>query len=389
MNKGILCRSTRVVLAAAAAILGVACTPSSNSGTSVGAGEIGISDSEYSLEALIAAAKNEDGITVADATGKILEMADRFTAKYGIQATGVKLAASAQEEILIRESQAQNTKTDVFNMSNLPTVTAQIIPEGLGVSWMPPDLKTQVPTEYQDPAITSVNPWMWVYNSEVYDSCPINNVWALTDAEWTGRVSIPDPMLRNETMYWFNQMEAHGDDAMAAAYEDYFGQPLPEDAGSATAEWVRRLAANDPQLAESDSDVGPVVGAPGQAKPSMGFVSAAIFGDAKESGFLLRACDGLKPWIGQLTPRVAVIATGTDSPNAAKLFVHYMMTEEGMLPQLEDGKISTNQTATAPPDEPSGAFALLDQFFTNDSSTTADDYARLQDWQDLWTTNLV
>ena len=41
--------------------------------------EIGIKDADYSLEALIEAAKKEPGITVVDATGKIVTMAEAFT----------------------------------------------------------------------------------------------------------------------------------------------------------------------------------------------------------------------------------------------------------------------------------------------------------------------
>lgn len=353
--------------------------------TGPGATEIGIPDADYTLEALIEAAKKEPPITVVDATGKIVAMAENFTAEYGVQATGVKMSATEQEEVLIREARARNVQTDVFNMSNLPNVTSQFIPEGYAISWLAPDLKEQIPAAFQTPAITSNNPWLWVYNSEVYSSCPIDNWWALTDEKWTGKVSIPDPMLRNETMFWFNQIEENADDQMAAAYQEYFGEALPSDATSAMAEWMKRFAQNKPNLQKSDSDVGPVVGAPGQTEPFMGFVSAAIFGDAEEDGFFLGRCDGLKPWLGQLTPRVAVIAAGTDSPNAAKLFARYMMTPEGMAPQMADGKMSTNSTAVMPADEPSGIFEVQDQLFVNNSATSPNDVARLQDWQDLWT----
>src|SRR5690606_10261662 len=104
------------------------------------------------------------------------------------------------------------------------------------------------------------------------------------------KIAIPDPLLRNETMFWFNQIETHGDDLMRDAYEDYFGEPLGGDVESATAEWVARFAANKPTVTKSDSDVGPIVGAPGQADPFMGFLSAAIFGDAEESGYFLGVC---------------------------------------------------------------------------------------------------
>lgn len=342
------------VIAASTALLAAGCSPSG--GPDEGnqdsePQELGISDADYSLDKLIEEAKKEDPIVVVDATGKIQDMAENFTEKYGIEATGVKMSASEQAEVIEREAAANNVKSDVFNMSNLPEVTSNFLPQGLGVSWLPPDLEDQIPAEYRSPAITSLNPWMWVYNNDKEDTCPVDNWWALTDADWKGKVSIPDPQLRNETMFWFNQIAENADDEMAQAYKDYFGKDLPDGTDSATELWVEKFAQNQPNVQKSDTDVGPVVGATDQTDPPMGFVSAAIFRDAENQGFALGACEGMEPWVGQLTPRVAVIASGTDSPNASKLFVHYMMSGEGMMPQAADGKIPSNTTVEMPDDE--------------------------------------
>ncbi|WP_209021094.1 ABC transporter substrate-binding protein [Allopusillimonas ginsengisoli] len=364
----------------------LAASSSTDASASNGSTGLGISDSDYSLDALIEAAKKENPITVVDATGKIKVMAENFSKKYGIQTTGEKMSASNQAEVLVREAQARNVKRDVFNMSNLPDVTAQFLPQGIAVSWMPPDLKDQTPPVYQHPAITSLNPWVWVYNPAVYgDTCPVNNMWALTDKKWKGKVSIPDPLLRNETMFWLNQIADNADDKMKAAYEDYFGKPLETKQPSATAEWTKRFAENNIKVQKSDTDVGPIVGASTSEHPVIGFVSAAIFTHAKNENFPLAVCKDMTPWIGQLTPRVAVIAAGTKSPNAAKLFVHYMMSAEGMEPQMEDGKISTNSKAEMPKSEASGVSKLVDKMYVNNSDTTQDDFKNLQFWRDLWT----
>lgn len=349
--------------------------------------EIGIPDSEYSLEALIEAAKKEEPITVIDATGKIVSMAENFSKTYGLKATGVKMSGQEQEQVIAREAAAGNVRTDVFNMSNLPSVASQILPQGFGVSWLAPDLKDKIPAEYQSPAITSNNPWVFAYNTDVNgETCPVNNLWALTTEEWRGRVAIPDPLLRNETMFWFNQLATHGDDAMREAYKAQFGEDLKTDEASATAEWVKRLAQNKPKVTKTDTDVGPIVGAK-EEKPPVGFLSAAIFRDAKKDGYGMGICKEMKPWIGQLTPRVAVIAAGTKSPNTAKLFARFMMTEEGMAPQLGDGKISTNTEAKMPESEVSGIANFVDLLYVNHSETTPDDFAKLQDWQDFWLSN--
>ena len=79
-----------------------------------------------------------------------------------------------------------------------------------------------------------------------------------------------------------------------------------------------------------------------------------------------------------------MINSRTSSPNAARLFVRYMTTPEGMAPQMVDGKMSTNMEAQMPADEPSGLGAVLDEIYAFDASTSADDWDARQDWQDLW-----
>jgi iron(III) transport system substrate-binding protein len=377
-------RKTRLGASLTAGLFAGVAAVSSFVSITANAQELGISEKDYSLDALIEAAKKEPPIVVVDATGKIKTMAKNFTDHYDLPATGVKLRGQEQEMILSREAAAKNVSHDVFNMSNLPSITTRILPLGIGVSWMPPDLVSQTPDIYQNPAITSLNPWVWAYNTEVHgETCPVTNMWELTEPEWKGKVSIPDPLLRNETMFWFNQIDMHNDKEMREAYEAHFGQPLDEDVKSATKEWVKRFAANSPNVTRSDSDVGPIIGSPGLKDPHFGFVSAAIF--RKKYDYQMGICGGMKPWAGQLTPRVAVIAAGTDSPNMAKLFVHYMMSGEGMIPQLIDGKIATNINTGMPEEEGSGVANYIDQLHVTDTSTTDQDFTYLQDWQDWWT----
>ena len=88
-----------------------------------------------------------------------------------------------------------------------------------------------------------------------------------------------------------------------------------------TAEWVKRLAQNKPKVTKSETDVGPIIGAK-EEKPPIGFLSAAVFRDAKKNGYGMGICKEMKPWIGQLTPRVAVIAAGTPQHRQAPRTLH-------------------------------------------------------------------
>ena len=337
----------------------------------------------FDLEALIEAARKERPINVYSTTGKIVEQAKAFAAKYGVQATGTKANAAAQLEIVIREGQAKNVQGDVIQISDVPAGVGQLLPQGFVESWLPPDLADSIAARYQNPLVISNEANVWAYNTQTYDSCPVKNIWELTGPEWKGKVAMQDPLGKSSYVDWFNQMATHADDQVAAAYKDYSGKELEIAEASATAEWVKALAANSPLLTDADEAAAQAIGAPDQESPFIGVISSAKFRNNND-GAKLGICTGLKPWAGWLYPSLGLIATGTQSPNAAKLFIHYLMTEEGIAPQAKDGKISTNRDAKLPADEPSGIGKVIDQMFAYESASAAGDWEARQDWQDLW-----
>ena len=344
---------------------------------------------EFDLDALIEAAKAEPPLAVFDSTGKITTMAEAFAEKYGLEAVGQKVKAHAQLEMMAREAMAGNVQGDVSIISDAPAAIAELLPNGFAVSWVPPDMTDVIEPGYQDPLVVVTMANVWTYNTELYDTCPVSNVWELTQPEWRGKVAMQDPLNKSVYTDWFNQMQTYGDDALAEAYEEYFGETMDRTDQSATEQWVAMLAANAPLLGSSDSNAAEAVGAPGQSEGFMGLMSSAKYRDNADSDFKLGLCDGIKPWLGFTNAGVGLIAAGSDSPNASKLFIHYVMTAEGIAPQAQDGKMSANSEVGLPDDEPSGIGDAWDQLLTYDLSTAVEDYDTRQDWQDFWRINYV
>jgi iron(III) transport system substrate-binding protein len=342
---------------------------------------------DFSLDALVEAARAEPPITIYDSTGKIVDMAEAFTEAYGIPATGEKVSAAGQLEMIIREAQAGNVVGDVVLITDTPAALAQLVPQNFVESWLPPDMAEVIPENYQDPLTVTTNANVWAYNTEVYDSCPVTNVWQLTEPEWRGRIAMTDPLLKASYTDWFSQMERIHDDEVRSAYEAQYGKPLETDEPSATRAWVKALAANGPLLTDGDDPVSAAVGAPGQTEPFLGLMSSAKFRDIAEAGYQMAMCDTLDPWVGWTYTKLALIASNTDSPNAARLFVHFILTEEGIAPQMDDGKVPTNTTISMPADEPSGVVGLWDHLMLYDASTGLDDWDTRMDWQDFWRMN--
>ena len=340
----------------------------------------------FNLGALIEAAKKEPPITVYAVTGKIVDTAKEFSEKYGVQATGKKVNEATQVELMIREHQAGNILGDVSVATDVASAIGQLLPEGIATSWTPPDLAKDNPQAQRNPLVVVSDPHVFTYNTEKYDKCPVTNIWQLTEPQWRGKLAMLD--LFDKPLYadWFNQIETHRDADVARAYESLYGKKLETNGQSATAAWVKAFAENGPLLADSTT-VANAAGAPGQAEPFFVITSTAKYRDNLTKGLKLGICAGVEPFSGFLYPGFGLIAGQTKSPNAAKLFVRYLMTAEGIAPQTEDGKISGNSTIGLPADEPSGVAKYLDQLMAFDAATAGDDLDKREAWQDLWRIN--
>ncbi|MFS8049229.1 ABC transporter substrate-binding protein [Rhizobium sp. BR 314] len=346
-----------------------------------------VADDDASLDALVNAAKSERPITVYDSTGKIVEVAKNFSAKYGLKATGMKVSANSQLEMIIRETQSNNVQGDVVLITDAPAALAQLLPDKFVKNYLPADMITKIPKQFQNPLAISTNANVWAYNTEAYHKCPIANIWELTEPKWKGKVAIIDPLTKGNYTDWFNQLEAHGSDALAAAYKAHFGKSLETNEKSAAAAWIKALAQNAPLATDSDDRISEAVGAPGQKEPFIGLLSSAKFRDNKDKGYKLGICTTLDPWVGWNYIKLGLIATKSQSPNTAKLFIHYILTEEGIAPQMKDGKLPTNIEIKMPEDEPSGLMKVAEKLEAYDSSTGLDDFNRREEWQDFWRVN--
>jgi iron(III) transport system substrate-binding protein len=338
--------------------------------------------------ALLAAAKGEPPLMVIDSTGKVREQVAGFSAKYGLEANGTKSEAPGTIRMVMGEAQAGNVQADVLVISDTPAAVAQLITPGLALSYVPSNMLDAIPQDARDPLVISNSPVVWTYNTALHKTCPVTNIWALTDPEWLGRVAMPDPLGKPAYTDWFNQFATHHDAAFADAYAAHYGKPLETDRATAAEAWVAALAANQPLLVESDSDSAEAVGAPDATETFVGIMSTAKFRD-NDDGMKLGICAGMQPFAGLMTPKFALITAASDSPNAARLFVHYLLTQEGWAPQAIDGKMATNTTHAPEPNEPSGVLALMDQMWFYDTSSSTGDWTTRQDWQDIWSLALA
>lgn len=386
-------RTKKIIPVALLALAAAACAPSTATGAPSPATTARQPlpapslDANFDLDTLVAAAKKEGSVLVYDSSGDIEEVAKAFTAKYGVKMEGVKSDTPQTAEKMIREHAADNITIDAAMYEDGGVLVGQLIPQGVARTWVPGDLTDQIPAENQNPLLALSKATVFAYNTKLSpEGCPVKNVWDLTEPEWAGKLVMQDPLGKPTVLSFFTQMDAHGNQALEQAYQTKYGKPLETEEKSAAYEWIKRMAGNKPVLTGSDEDISGAVGAPSSTDKKIGFMSISKFRNNEDKGYTQATCEGMVPFVGFSYPKYVAIAAKSKHPNAAKLYVHFIMTEEGVKHEIGEGGISGNGTVK-PQVTPPGLTDWKGQLFHTDSKGLLGDLQGRQGVSDFWRVN--
>lgn len=299
-------------------------------------GPSGVAAPALDLQALIRDARAEGNLVVYHPSSRINVAGGIFEKMYGIKVRGTKMGDPEQAERVIREVDPGRVQVDVIHHEDGPFLEARLIPRGYVVSWIPPDMATVIPERYHSPLVDKVQPRIFTYNFETYGSaCPISNVWELADPKWKGKVILRDPALTPANLAFFATVVS-SPQMLDKAYRDLYGKPLELTEApvgrikNAGWEFLKRLFTNDIVVMGSDEDIGDAVGAAGQKAAPIGMVTLTKLRDNKAKNLKLGTCKTLQPFMGYALPEYVVIVKNAPHPNAAKLWVHFSLTTEGI-----------------------------------------------------------
>lgn len=316
------------------------------------------SEEDFDLDALISAAQEEGELIAYWHSSRIKKAGALFEEKYGIIVKGTKMNDSEQTQRILREVDSGNVQVDVVGYDDGGTLITQLIPQGYVTSWTPPDLEDKLSAEDKDPLIYLWQPRFFGYNSEVYgETSPVDNIWQLTDEEWGNKIIIRDPQVTTSQLGFFAAIISYSD-LMEQAYRDHYGEELVTNEENAGWEFLKRLFQNGVLVLGSDGDVAEAVGAAGQTDPPIGMYTYTKHRDIEDKNLHLGICLDMKPYMGYALPTYVAIVNGAKHPNAAKLFTHFVLTEEGVAPwALHDlGGYSPNKEVSMHPDDELGGW---------------------------------
>lgn len=293
-------------------------------------------------DTIIAKAKEEGIVITYGTSGRLSRVGEVMKEKYGIELKHIKMSLHEITERIIREQDAGVFEVDFIMAEDMIGTCKLLIPNGYVESFVPSTCEDLVPEKYKDPFVFLVQTYCLVYNKDSYDEPPIGNIWELTTEKWRGKFVIRDPEISPTLIGFFAEMIARAD-LMADAYKDYFGEEIKLTTPNAGWEFIKRLAHNKVITVPGTNEIAKAVGAPGQKDAPIGLATAGKLRMNETDGFVLGVIPEVIPTIGYCYPAYGLLVRNAPHPNAAKLLVRELMTEEGASAWTQDeGCFSTN-----------------------------------------------
>lgn len=299
-------------------------------------------------EELYEMAKEEGGIiNVYAGSGKMLKTGKAFLAKYpDLKLEVYDLDQDEAKGKIKTENETGNITADVLHTKDTAgEIYYDYLPMGYIETYYPTDLVANIPDNlltYGLPFYSSMN--LWYYNNSAFpDGCPLDNWWDIVHVKEDGtpKWKLITKNLGSETAYIaLLSSFAINSDQMAAAYEDYYGEPITYtydaelaevEANNAGFEFIWRLSQHPGLTFIEDGDE--IVQAVHFAyeeggEHALGFASASKL-DNRDDGYNIEWVTGLAPYTAMMNCNYMYVISGCDNPAGARLFIRFQMSKEG------------------------------------------------------------
>ena len=247
---------------------------------------------------------------------------------------------------LTEDLRSGKPKADLYLVSDAPRTLALFDAKRLW-NYLPPDLTPVLAQGMQEPLL--VHHWtalMLICGGSLSQTNPITSWWDLTLPQWRGRITLPDPIENEPTLYLFVTLAQHGEE-MADAYRDRFGRELALDADCPNAgyQWIKDILANKPLLLPGSADVAARVGSAGSQESWLGLCSYEQYAKVSQGKLAFTVLPDVAPAAGLKWPTYLGILDRCAHPQAAKLLVRWLMADAtgkgGYAPWYEPGLYSS------------------------------------------------
>ncbi len=301
--------------------------------------------------AIEAAAKAEGTVLVYANTSKVEKAAEAFMELY--PEINVQAYDLGGDDVLMKTLEEQKAGAftgDVWFSSGGADLVGQVLPKQYVWRFVPDSTAAYTPEEYTQPLLMSrFGTSIFAYNSELNDTCPITNIWELTQPEWKGRFFIEDPLNDSSTLSKLITYAAHPEEVKQAYIDLYGSEPvLDADTPDAGWLWLKRFAQNGPIPQPGGDEVDSAFATPGMTESYMALTSYSNMADVQEGLLNFEPCWGLQPKLGVQSQSYVGIINQAPHPNAAKLWIKFVTGPEGRTPWARFGTYFPDSTYVVP-----------------------------------------
>ncbi len=287
---------------------------------------------ELTQDELIEAAKAEGSLKVYGVHSYLEKAAAAFQDKYGIKVEWTQLGETELMDKVSTECQSGiSDSADLIFAQDGARISAELVSPGYIYNWSSDRLGALTGNKDMSLSVFEYSAKAFIYNNEKTGSTPyLTNIWMVTDPKYKGRFSMKDPTAEGVNFNFLTMLTSEENASkMAEAYKEYYGKEITLTTDNAGYEFIKMMYENAVVLGTSDTKISEAVGAKGQADTWTGFFSVQRFATAEEKDLALAMNTEMKPVVGWYYPIYSIILKNTQHENAAKLFVEYMLNEEG------------------------------------------------------------
>lgn len=301
--------------------------------------------SDLTLAELVTLAKAEANASDAGAfkfygaSSRISKGAVVFTERYGIDVECSNFSGDDTISKLVEEVGAIDDTADIALVMNAYKVQTELIDEDLVVNFDPRFLDESLEINDTDanPLVVYYGSKAWFYSNHSAAVDCVDNIWALTDASYNGKVTIKDfdvemtnanclAMLTNE--YWSG--------LLATKYQAFYGTAivLDSDCPNAGYQFVKDLLANN-VWGTSEGTMSKNLSSDDAESGTYGFFAFSKWRSSSVNTDNLGVVayndsdKGMEGFSAFLSPMYGQIVATTDRPYTAMLYIYFLMTEDG------------------------------------------------------------
>ena len=297
------------------------------------------------------AAKKEGTVLVYANSSKVEKAAEAFMELYPeIKVQAFDLGGDDVLLKTVEEQKAGAFTGDVWFSSGGAELIGQVMPKQYVWRFIPDSTAANTPEQYTQPLLMSrFGTSVFAYNSELNDTCPITNIWELTQPEWKGKFFIEDPLNDASTLSKLITIAYHADEVKKAYVDLYGSEPvLDADTPDAGWLWLKRFAQNGPTPQPGGDEVDSAFATPGMTESYMALTSYSNMADVQEGILAFEPCWGLQPRLGVQAQSYVGIINQAPHPNAAKLWIKFVTSPDGRKPWAKFGTYFPDSTYEVP-----------------------------------------